>query len=220
MGVGVARTLLKGSIETASSEVYVDAISALLHGWDDDNWALWGALFGWVFTHALGGLADAEPEPGAVAEISRDWFDAWLLRRPVDRALEELGVAGDGRERAVAAIRMVLSSPDWLFGQGSEAGVDNDLPSMLRRALAHRDVRAFLGVNRYEGVLWFNREDFRHWLWWMLCIVALRAPELDEEAARTLATVNAWVQELQSVEAIAGYQVERLLAAVKTPDVA
>lgn len=204
--------VLKRSAATATSETYAEAVRALLREWRPDDWEVWGALFGWVFTHALGGLVNAE----AAAEISRDWFDAWLLRKPVAQALEGLGVADDARERTVATVRLLLTAPDWMFGDAAAShGLGDDLPTMLRRALAHRDVHAYLGVNRYEGVLWYNREAFGRWLWWMLCIVALRRPELGDDFAATLAATYGWMVQLQIAEETSGYQVARLLEAVE-----
>ena len=204
--------VLKRSAAMATSETYAEAVRVLLREWQPDDWEVWGALFGWLFTHALGGLVDSE----AAAEISRDWFDAWLLREPVVEALEGLGVGAYARERAVAAERLLLSAPDWMFGDDLAAFEAEDLlPSMLRRALAHRDVQAYLGVNRYQGVLWYNREAFGSWLWWMLCIVALRMPELDDDFAARLAATYGRVVQLQIAEETSGYQVARLLEAVE-----
>ncbi len=209
--------------EMATSETVVEAVRFLLRNWAAEDWARWGALFGWLFVHALGRLEDHAAVAGAVAGadastvagVSREWFDVWLLRKPVHKALEELGVAPEVCERAVAATRMLLSSPEWLAGEGAATpAAADDLATMLRRALSHRDVQAFLGVNRYEGVLWFNREAFQAWLWWLPCIVALWAPAADASLDDALAAAYAWVTQLQIAEETAGYQVDRVLAAI------
>ncbi len=90
---------------------------------------------------------------------------------------------------------------------------------MLRRALRHRDVQAFLGVNRYNDVLWFNRESFEAWLWWLLCLDALEGAELDDDAfvARFTATYTL-VTQLRSAEAQSEYRVDTLIEAAEGLD--
>ena len=155
-------SILKTRAETTVSDTTIKAIDFLLRDWDDDDWARWGVLLEWSFTYALGDLEDTAARAGTASGLSRDWFDAWLLRQPLVKALEDLGVASDGCERAVAAMRMVLSASEWMAGEGEPESLAqaDDLATMLRRALSHRDVQAFLGMNRYEGVLWFQPRGF------------------------------------------------------------
>ncbi len=209
-------SILKTRAETTVSDTTIKAIDFLLRDWDDDDWARWGVLLEWSFTYALGDLEDTAARAGTASGLSRDWFDAWLLRQPLVKALEDLGVASDGCERAVAAMRMVLSASEWIVGEGEPESLAkaDDLATMLRRALSHRDVQAFLGMNRYEGVLWFNREAFQAWLWWLLCIVVLRAPAADTRLDSVLSATYTWVKRLQIAEETAGYQVEQLLEAI------
>ena len=81
----------------------------------------------------------------------------------------------------------------------------------------------FLGVNRYQGVLWFDKDAFERLLWWMLlvAVVTISADRLraEEERAAAIAACYATVKRLRRAADQAGYQVEKLLEIVKgAPD--
>ena len=190
------------------------AVEFLLAGWPTDEalpaaWGRWGALLGWTFVYALGGLVDATH----AAAVSRDWFDEWLLRKPIAGALAELGLSEQAQQRVTLTVRLLLSADEWLPSDAAR----RHPAFVLRRAMNHRDVRAYLGVNRYDDVLWFNREAFGEWLWWMLCLEVVRSAEADEaDVVGRLSGIYQLITQLQAAEALSGYQVDALLEAAQT----
>jgi len=196
-----------------------EAISAaeyLLTGWKDDTPVRWGVLFGWLFIADLGGVvADEDP-----ADVSLDWYDAWLLRRPVAQALKDQGVETGLRQHAVNTVRLLLNSGHWLPELPAGAiAPDFNAHRVLRRALSRRDVQAYLGVNRFEDVVWFNREGFQDFVWWLAWTSTLEQG-LGEgtDLAEHLVAVDRLVTALEDAEEASGYQVERLLEALGAPD--
>ena len=85
--------------------------------------------------------------------------------------------------------------------------------------MADADVRSFIGVNRWHGVLWFNKQAFEELLRWMAAIAAITTgadPALtDDEKAEHLSAQQAIIGGLHRAMAESEYQVEKLLAAVK-----
>lgn len=186
----------------------------LRRGWDTEDWTLWGALLGWLFTHRLGYLVDAQHGD----EVSRSWFEEWMLNRPLQRALEGLELEEEQVEEAVTTSRMLLSYPTW-FPAPEEIveGQGLDPYATLLRALGHEDVQAYLHVNRYQGNLWFHKESMATWRWWLLCrtlLVAGMVPDVD--VAAVLDEVYRLVVLLEQAVAASDYQVEKLLDALKT----
>ncbi|MBN1246491.1 MAG: alpha-amylase, partial [Anaerolineae bacterium] len=146
------------------------AVAYVLADWDVADYAMWGGLLGWLFTHKLGGVVD----PDHASEVSRDWLDAWLLRQPLVEALAELDVAAEARQRVLDTVRMLLTSPGWLAWAFDEPGDATRVPyRLLRRAIGHPEVQTYLGANRYEGVLWYRGESYGDFLWWILCMTAV-----------------------------------------------
>ena len=121
--------------------------------------AAWGTTLLWLFTHRLGQVAGV-PEEDAVAR-SRSWLDDWLLGRIGGDALRALGLDEGAAARAVLLVKLLTTHQSWLATPN--LAPDTLLPLLLRDP----DVRRYLQINRYDDVLWFNKESFtelRQWL--------------------------------------------------------
>jgi len=191
----------------------VAAADYLLTDWEDHTDMRWAIALGWVFIAVLGGVVDGDDPDG----ISLDWYDAWLLRRPVVQALKDQGLEVGLRQYAVNTVRLLLNSHHWLPAKASECDViDFDAYRVMRRALAGRDVRAYLGVNRFDDVVWFNHEGFEDFVWWLAWTSTLEQglPEGADLGAHLVA-IDKLVIELLDAEAASGYRVDKLLAALE-----
>lgn len=183
----------------------------LMADWEPEDWTMWGSLLGWLFIHDLGRLVDVEN----AAEVGRSWFDEWLLYKPVSEAMEGLHVSADARQRVLTTIRMLLTYPDWA-PQQDELTPKLDAVAILRRALSYPEVRAYLGVNRYDDVLWYHAESFEQMLWWMMCLTVLEVGAGEEgEREQRIGALYRLVERLQKAAAVSQYQLEKLLQAAK-----
>jgi hypothetical protein len=184
--------------------------------------AVWGTLLGWLFVHALGKVLDgAEFE-----QISRSWSEEWLLGRIIAGCLQGLGLDEGAAWRAVTTIHLLISHQRWFEAQGPEQPSAHDAGEysrVLERWLNDDEVQRFVQVNRYRGVLWFNKESFEQLLWWMLAVavVGISADPLrpGAQVAQDIVAAFDVVRRLQSAEEQSGYQVERLLEAATFPKV-
>jgi len=206
--------------EEAPVEAYrAEAVAAaeyLLAPWGEDDNVRWGTLFGWLFTYSLGGMVDSDRS----ADLSLDWYDEWLLRRPLTQALKELGVETGLRQHAVNTVRVLLTCHHWL-PQAAIAEVPHkvDAYSVIYRALSRRDVRIYLRVNRFEDVVWFNQEAFDEFVWWLAWVSTIEVGlQGDADLVSHLVMIHQLVQQLKGAEAASGYQIDGLLAALKPED--
>ena len=206
--------------EEAPVEAYrAEAVAAaeyLLAPWGEDDNVRWGTLFGWLFTYSLGGVVDSDRS----ADLSLDWYDEWLLRRPLAQALKELGVETGLRQHAVNTVRVLLTCHHWL-PQAAIAEVPHkvDAYSVIYRALSRRNVRTYLRVNRFEDVVWFNREAFAEFVWWLAWVSTIEVGlQGDADLVSHLVMIHQLVQQLRGAEAASGYQIDKLLAAMKPED--
>jgi len=199
------------------SRKYKWAMEYLQAGFDSDRCgrhdpATWPILLGWLFTHALGkavGEVDFE-------QISRSWSDEWLLGKIITGSLQDLGLDEGAAWRAVATIKLLTSHQRW-FEMQTPKQTGKRAYRVLSSWLGDNKVQQFLQVNRYRGVLWFNREAFDQLLWWMLLVaaVAISADPLRpaDEVAQEIVACYDVVRQLQRAEEKSGYQVEKLLEA-------
>jgi len=174
--------------------------------------ALWSRIFGWTFVHALGKIGDAADYD----EQSRSWIDEWLLGRIIASALQEVGLDETAAARAVVIIKRLTSHQHWFEIQDG-AGAYETLEALLRDS----EMQQLLGVNRYQGVLWFNKQSFERLLWWLLLLAAImisadpaRAPH---EVAEAITACYGTIRRLRAAAAESGYQVEKLLELAQEP---
>lgn len=172
----------------------------------------WATLLAWAFTHRLGRVV---PD-GDAAGVARSWLDEWLLDRHVAGVLGDLGLDKGATDHATRVLGALVSRQDW-----ARAGCEEPAAAVriLEEWLADPDVQAVVGVNRWEGDLWFNREAFTEFLGWMLAvaIVDVRSdqafsPEEADERVRGCAEL---IDRLRAAVEESGYRVEGLLDAVK-----
>lgn len=150
-----------------------------LFGIDTLNGArAWEVFLGWLAVHALGGMMD-EDNP---YEMSVSLLDEWLLGRQLAGALQGDGQTEGDAWRAVTAVRLLTRYQSWC----QEAIRPDAAHTILAEWLQDPDVQRMLQVNRYQGVLYFNRESFELFLQWALRIaaVALYATNMLDADAR------------------------------------
>lgn len=175
--------------------------------------AVWGNLISWLLNHRLSQAARAVNDP----DQNRTWMDEFLLEKINLRALTGLGVEEGRAARQVSLLKPLLSFQDWYIGTDDEPV----LPAKILHAwLKDSTIQQFINVNRYQGILWFNRESFDELLWWMFAVACI--PQLADlvaepadpaETGQVIQKAHKLVQKLAVAAAKSGYQVDKLLAA-------
>jgi len=170
----------------------------------------WLALFEFAFVHELGRLA----KPDDFIEQTLAWWDEWQLSTRLVEVAQTMGLAPEAAVRAAQVVRVLISQQRWFASLGK-------LPAeqVLEGWLADEAVQRFLGVNRYQDVLWFNHESFEQFVWWMMLLHVLDVCADEQGSASQVVEVvladYELVQRLLQAEQQANYQVVRLLEAVR-----
>ena len=213
---GPAAAETQAEIRLRPLRTVLGAATAIAEGLESDDPAVLGMLLGWLFLHPLGQIMDAEN----AATITAVWMDEWMLGKVFAAALQEAGLAADEAQRAATTVKMLLNYRAWLAAAGTETG--DSAYELLRAILREQPLQAYLGVNRFEGVIWFNREALEQLLWWMLTLTTVEAlSEPDSTpaaAAEKIARVYNLTRRVLEAEAASGYQVPKLLEAAHALD--
>ena len=200
-----ARALLAGTPD------YDQAVGYIRDGLKGGDWT-WGALLAWLFTHSLGKIVT---ETGYDTQ-SRSWVDEWLLRKTILNMLRDLGADEALAARGVLLVNALIGQEGCFKAQVNEA---KPAYRVVEALLKDDDVRGFLKVNRYQDVLWYNKEAFDQLLGLLLLAAVIdvtSAPDkTDQEAADELSAYYAIVKELHAAKAHSDYRVEKLLAAAR-----
>ncbi len=177
----------------------------------------WGTLLAWLFTRDLGRL-QYEDDVEAASQ-SRTWIDEWLLGKMIALTLQDLGLEEQEAWQSVGIIRLLTSHQNWW----SEhlAGKDKAL-LILQDWLRDGEIQRYLGVNRYQGILWFQKEAFGDLLWWFYTSAVIDMADKEEiessdpsPVAKEIVACHDLISRLLKAEQQSDYQVEKLLAAAK-----
>ena len=171
----------------------------------------WVAGFAWLFVSAIGRLAaGGEAE---TADLSRSLLDEWRLGALIADAGRQTGLDDGATDHALALVRTLMSHQCWFDLPATNTAARAQ--ALAQALLSDADAREYLGVNRYNNTVWFNKESFDRLMWWLLALAWLDQADLDTPKLRTrIEQAGEVIQALRRAEQASGYQVDRLLAAL------
>jgi glycosidase len=187
--------------------------------WINGDTYAWSVILGWVFTSELGKIIT---ETG-YEEISRSWIDEWMLNKIIVSTLGDLGVDEHSNWRAVTLIKLLTTHHKWwtLLEDPQEKHRKNSNYAILNSILSDSDSLTFLGVNRYQDILWFNKEAYEDLMWWLMivAVVEITGPHINnnqaENAQKLILSGYKVISTLLTSARASGYQLEKLLDLTK-----
>jgi hypothetical protein len=210
--------LLDNRYPISRSRKYKEAIRFLKSRIDSDT-LVWGTLLSWLFTHKLGKTILMDREDEAV-EASRSWIDEWLLGKIIAGTLRDLGIEDGASWRAVSLVKLLTTHSTWY--QNSLNSSD-DAALILQGWFKDGQLQAYLGVNRYQDILWFNQESFEDLLWWAFTVAVVEIISDPDHSSKESAPMVVkrilgcyhLINQLQDAAIKSGFQVEKLLELVR-----
>jgi len=155
----------------------------------------WAVLLGWLFTYGLGN-----------AQQSRSHLDEWRLGRIIEQSLQELGLSHEEAQRAVGVVKLLVAKQETIRRDPHA----QELLPVVERWSQDTEVQAALHFNRFQNVLYFNREAYEALLVSLLQLGAADALAKDDAEKRSLAWYGL-LEPLHRVGVESGYQVEEFL---------
>jgi hypothetical protein len=175
-------------------------------------------LFGWVASHALGSMSADDSE---IALQSRVWMDEWLLNKLIAGALVDYGMSEKEAWQAVGICNLLVLHQDWFEPWKDSKSLNyDDRYAILHHWLEDNEIQRFLQINRHKGILWFNKEAFEYFLWWMYLISVIQIISekgiSQEKIDQRLVDCYTLIDIFRKTEDKSGYQVEKILEIIKT----
>ncbi|MFN2265966.1 MAG: alpha-amylase family glycosyl hydrolase [Anaerolineales bacterium] len=175
---------------------------------DEQDKANWCVLIGWAFLQNMGSLLGSQ----GAAERSVSWIDEWLLGRILVSAFIDLGISEQQAWGSLTTIKILILHQDWYKSSSPRA---KRAYKILEVMLEDEFVQNFLQINRYQGVLWFNKEKFQELLAWMMraaMVIGIEHWGQDvEDTEVMISDCYRAIRKLQKAEKKSDYQVEMLL---------
>ncbi len=156
-------------------------------------------LLSWAFSHPLGLITS----PDRYASQSRAWIDEWLFGKIIRDALSQFRA-----DRYAYPLTVLLIGKDpnfWIAPSAYET---------LEKWLQDGETSRFLGVNRHQGVLWYDRNALILLIKWVQIIIEIAwSSPADFLADQVDTGINAGdiLSEIKEASLIAGYQVNPML---------
>jgi hypothetical protein len=138
------------------------------------------------------------------------------LGKILANTLQTLGADQVTSWRAVPLFKLLVARQGAWFEEGDETS--NHAHATLQAWLKDAEAQQYLGINRFNGVLWYNKETFTKLLHWIftLAVVEIIHTEKPEKVPQAVIAVYEIIKDLQEADEVSGYQVEALLEATKT----
>lgn len=182
-----------------------------LTGLQSDEPFFTGSALSWVFLHCLGKIV-SETE---FAEESRSWIDEWLLGKILTGVLIDLGISEEEAGQCLSLIKLLTIHQRWFEIQ---APVKRRAYHVLEKLFNDFEVQQFLRINRYQEILWFNKEAFDVLLSWLFFVAALGIVATtgleSSQVPSHLVEIYKIIEKIKQAEVKCGYQVEKLMALV------
>jgi hypothetical protein len=169
-----------------------------------EGWTPKYTLYLWSLVHRLGELSGSD---GAI-ERSLAGLDEYLVARQIEQALRTASFPETDIERSLVLLRVLTAHAGW----GRVGHIAEAVDEFLRDA----NVRIFLQVNRHRDVLWFNHECFMELAQWLFAIGLIDIETIDDETA--VQRVHSLYTSMQEAEEASGYEVEKLVSALRGED--
>ncbi len=167
----------------------------------------------------------------------RDVLTAWLLLRPLEAVYppvvgicEEWGLiartarafGADVHEAGwVYLLKIVLSHGNWWERY---ADSEEPLPGLMRDLMSNGDVTTYLGLNEYEGDVWFRKERLDELRWWLFAtaLVSMDRVAPDDTAGRVrlindVIRLDRTALAMEEAQARSRYRVDAFLDTLGSP---
>lgn len=163
------------------------------------------ALISWVVLSEISITPDSKND----SEQILSWMDQWHLGTVIEKTLKEYGFSDNEVHSALITIRIAVRHQNWfkvLSGQSIE--------TLLKQLISDIDVQNFIQENRYNDILWFNRESFLELLTILQAVAviqSMRSNFSNSALAENLIHVDAIIRKIKMKVKRSGYQVLNLL---------
>ncbi len=165
----------------------------------------WVTLLAWALCSQTGRLSNRDEY--TVQSLS--WLEELQLYKPVADTLRNMHTGESESQNLQLLLRIGITHQDWY-----EVTKKESLQGIMKNWFADPEVQNFLRVNRYQEVLWYNREAFNDFIWWM-AVLALCKHAADPATDSTSLTevilhLKEITTELRKIDEKSGYKFDKL----------
>ncbi len=200
------------NLQSISKTEPIKKASKFLLDFIEDEDKFWEIMTSWLFVSKLGKVVDEED----FENLSRSWIDEWLLGKIMNSVFQELGSKEPESWQALVMVKILCSSQNWFE---NIADKKRPLYQLLNTLLEDPLVQQYLQVNRYQDVLWFNKEAFESLCGWLFAVTLINCFCLqlgsEKKFLNEIQEGYELILSLTKAQEQSEYQVEKLLENAK-----
>jgi len=167
-------------------------------------------LLAWAFFGQLGNAQKSDPD--YIHTLS--WAEEWQFFKAFESVISQFGLTHEVTHRQLLALRLIINQQDWYKTLGKEP-----LDQIVKTWFSTPEIQSFLQVNRFKDILWYNREAFQAFLWWMFVIAGVKSQAspaaTQSETLEVILGCAEIIDQLEKADAKSQYQVDKLLEIVE-----
>lgn len=175
----------------------------------------WAGINAWLFTHGLG-KATAETPAQTRARI-----DDWRLGKVMNATFRGQYMDEYWADQNIALVKILTTHQNWWEPVVAAGQVLQHFepPRALEKLLADDDVKTFIKIHTFDGVTYFNKENFERLLTRLFLIATLQIGANDEitpaEVTRRVLACHALTDTLRRAAETSGFELKKLEQAVQ-----
>jgi hypothetical protein len=197
------RSALQGLALPGSKQVKKLA-SAALAKFTSAKW-LRVSLIAWIITGETGCLASTTN----CHEQSLSWVDEWHLSKTIEETLKQIGLTTEEIQTSLMSVRIATKHHNWLTESAGRPA-----NAILKDWFSDPQIQAMLNVNRYNDILWYNREGFKNLMTLMQFVALVEAQKNGLSASvlgEKLIELAQLFKQINTLEKKSDYQVMKLI---------
>ncbi len=168
------------------SKKYQQAVKYLQQGSSVQEESTWALLFSWLYLHNLGKLS----ENVNFETVTSDWMQEWLFNRVFTDTIQSMGASEERVIEQAHILKILVTQQCWFDKLVRPAAEQVSAPPFLKNLmetwLADSDIQQYLKINRFEDVLWFNKDRFKSFVWWMVFLAVMSSVSRQRTSASLL----------------------------------
>ncbi len=154
----------------------------------------------WSILRHIGKLKpDTDYEPAGA-----DLIDELELVKPITTLFRKAGYNDENLQYQIQVLKILVRYQNHLKNE-----IIENTRQVFRSLLDDNAIHELLGINSWEGTIWFNQEGFEELCWWLMMMAAVEKG--GQGLTNEFALVRAWLSAMEKSE----YQLEKLLAILK-----
>jgi hypothetical protein len=187
--------------------------------WDFINESLpknsfdWRTILAWIIVHLLGKCDD---ENQNYEFLSRSWIDEWALNRSIEWMIGDSIEENQNLGERVLLVKILTSHQNWISQLLSEKHMSDQ---KIRTILSDPEVQIFIQINRFQNILWFNRENFEKlvknlFLIGIINILSMKkqkAENFDQDIKKLIEIIDRWLKTAEKAK----YQLDKFFEIIR-----